>query len=1108
MNRKNKLIAVFLSFLMVLQGVTTVFSTVRMIGIALGTVSLSAELFAQPTTPQDYRDEGELTGGSLLGTVPLPEMNSSGDYVLQMPSGNQSMTPQQMFGPDSSGTPVVGDVGYGDNPQLNTITGDKAVLLTTSPTMDGEAFRQMNDLGSRTWPDLQNDPLWNTGDATLADLEAGTGTLFNPTCTTTTTTTDTTLTITETEMRTCRTLKRDKPDNCVVKRVVHDAIGWVGGSGTIGRCGDGCIEINAGVVGTNNLPANCGGSTTDHVYTAYITDANDIVTAVFSEIRWDDIIEITANGTTLFHSPGADIDSASCEIGAGGSRINLDVTATLKAVALANPTVEFRTRVRVGTTGHGYGVLQLQYADEDALFQPETIEMDPPGCIDDTGFRAPVYDLALTNIEMRISHWDTSGDNEHCTLIFRNPATGVELQTDGHFDDDGYADNPLDLKNNYPASCSELINYYITENRLGYLDDLAAMGYEINENSYGTGKPIDLLDAINDSLGNGYGWVNTDIEAFVVVDPGLDEPFQGNAYCQAYGGWVCDIRSAPLANSLDSKKIHGPLYPGDPNTAPCWQATAQNYACDPFGNQEVCIDGGPGTPICGEYYDMFDDVPCDELEDDPECGFISSTPDPDYLDPMTGISYSHISTYECATDYAIPGEETVEEETCIDALPCVAGECLTTANEVNNDFEKAVGQLGIANFLKHDNECIGGGGGVGCRVFNGVTASCRDGSALNVDCCDDPMGSGPADYIMGAYRMMKIADGMGAFEYIEAEAAASPTWSQMTGAWDDLADPAVDVATTVYDGAVSVYDSTVGEAWTATTDMFASAYDTVIGSLSNTTAGTSVSTAVDAAGEIVATVVDGTQEAMGTASNYGLDDIKQQLMRETYDALGQDLGNIFFDTVKEEAAQTAAEGAAEEAAGNTAVDEGAGTMAGELQLAGWLSTVMFAYMIYKLIVLAISIIYACEDEELVTANKIAQNLCYYTGTECDEKWLGKCVIDRHDYCCFTSPVARIIQAQGSVQLGFPAASCQGFTIPELGMIDWDLIDMTEWIDLLTLAGTIPTSADIDIADRTMDGVGINLENRIAQPERAQERLDQVNPDDIRQELKNDARGLP
>lgn len=77
--------------------------------------------------------------------------------------------------------------------------------------------------------------------------------------------------------------------------------------------------------------------------------------------------------------------------------------------------------------------------------------------------------------------------------------------------------------------------------------------------------------------------------------------------------------------------------------------------------------------------------------------------------------------------------------------------------------------------------------------------------------------------------------------------------------------------------------------------------------------------------------------------------------------------------------------------------------------------------------------------------------CHEIGEYCSSKFLGVCVQKKKTYCCFGSPLARIIQEQGRPQLnigwGDPKSpNCSGFTPEEFQKLDFSKISFDEWIN--------------------------------------------------------------
>ena len=102
----------------------------------------------------------------------------------------------------------------------------------------------------------------------------------------------------------------------------------------------------------------------------------------------------------------------------------------------------------------------------------------------------------------------------------------------------------------------------------------------------------------------------------------------------------------------------------------------------------------------------------------------------------------------------------------------------------------------------------------------------------------------------------------------------------------------------------------------------------------------------------------------------------------------------------------------------------------------------------------------CYKSDYITDVARDEKLCHYVGEYCSYKFIV-CLHHKKSYCCFHSVLARIVQEQGRKQLkdfnysgdwGDPKSpNCRGFTPEEFEMIDFDKIDLSEWIGDLTQA---------------------------------------------------------
>ena len=107
----------------------------------------------------------------------------------------------------------------------------------------------------------------------------------------------------------------------------------------------------------------------------------------------------------------------------------------------------------------------------------------------------------------------------------------------------------------------------------------------------------------------------------------------------------------------------------------------------------------------------------------------------------------------------------------------------------------------------------------------------------------------------------------------------------------------------------------------------------------------------------------------------------------------------------------------------------------------------------------------CEPKEQTLMLKKGQKLCHYVGTYCSKK-VVTCVERKESYCCYNSPLARILQEQGRPQLGKGWGSaqnpqCEGFTHDELERLDFDAMDLSEFEALIVQKNELNSAAAQD-----------------------------------------------
>lgn len=163
-----------------------------------------------------------------------------------------------------------------------------------------------------------------------------------------------------------------------------------------------------------------------------------------------------------------------------------------------------------------------------------------------------------------------------------------------------------------------------------------------------------------------------------------------------------------------------------------------------------------------------------------------------------------------------------------------------------------------------------------------------------------------------------------------------------------------------------------------------------------------------------------------------------------------------------------------------------------------LSVIGLIYTIYTITDLLVNIIWECSEEELQLAVDVELKKTVYVGSYCaKDSPVGGCIEKRKSYCVFSSPLARIINEQGRTQLMRPYGSpespdCSGIAIMDLDKLDWEQIDLQEWMSLLDITGNYPGSNGLDLDALTGEGSfmgSLSEDERLNTADRNVERLE-------------------
>lgn len=185
--------------------------------------------------------------------------------------------------------------------------------------------------------------------------------------------------------------------------------------------------------------------------------------------------------------------------------------------------------------------------------------------------------------------------------------------------------------------------------------------------------------------------------------------------------------------------------------------------------------------------------------------------------------------------------------------------------------------------------------------------------------------------------------------------------------------------------------------------------------------------------------------------------------------------------------ETMGEAAREALFTETVSEEGISMVEMNPAVMGTAQGVMAAYVAYQTFKTMKEIATSCRPGEIETSMKIKLDSCTHTGRSCTKKVLGKCVVHEEHYCCYSSPLARIVMEQlpQDYSGGRP---CAGIPVSEMSRVDFSSLDLSEWlkyvekIDLLdagrmTAGGLTGTGSALnvngraDVTERTRDRLG-------------------------------------
>lgn len=494
----------------------------------------------------------------------------------------------------------------------------------------------------------------------------------------------------------------------------------------------------------------------------------------------------------------------------------------------------------------------------------------------------------------------------------------------------------------------------------------------------------------------------------------VDNPTQSDGCAWIDGVHVCppDLKPSPLKNitSLCKRVEVNADFNFYKGQMDCW--------IDINGEKQCPVNTGGNLNACDPY------------EKNPKCGFIKSTCT-DGAKGASGQCYVNDVVYDCGEDVKVEKTQAETVYKCPGSVHCMGSECLDTTITTNKDFAKVNALMNAAQYMTQDMKCTGqdadgnatGQENVVCHVFSGTPGECKIAVGGVSNCCESQPGIGVGSYIT---MIRTVADLNSAANDLAVAKDAPGFIKDIAGGWVDLRGEAADVVKEGFNYISKPFNSYIDNIATEIFDPMAQAKEFI-------------------------------QELIG------------QIKKQCTDALAQMFRDLGLDGVAD------AIGGSGGSVGSSLIGETAGAM---------MTTIGVIYTAYVVAQMIIQIVYKCTEEEYELTSQRELKNCHYVGGYCRNKKLGVCIEKRQVYCCYKSPLSRIINEQLRLQgdilgvefdgFGTPKnPKCTGVPLDRIHLIDWDRVNLDEWIAILETNGQMPTEDSITLDKLT--GTGSKLD---------------------------------
>ena len=160
---------------------------------------------------------------------------------------------------------------------------------------------------------------------------------------------------------------------------------------------------------------------------------------------------------------------------------------------------------------------------------------------------------------------------------------------------------------------------------------------------------------------------------------------------------------------------------------------------------------------------------------------------------------------------------------------------------------------------------------------------------------------------------------------------------------------------------------------------------------------------------------------------------------------------------------------------------------------------------------ALSPKWACSDGEFDLAVQREIGACSYAGTYCSKKVLGTCLKRREAYCCYKSPMSKMLRssAEPGGELRHGSAKrpdCSGIPLDQIDRINWDQMDFNELAANMDAGGVFDKTNDGTKTADNLTGAGATgaTSDRKNVQDRTSDRLGSIDTDAVFENIAADA----